>query len=287
MDEEILQRALDCANGELRKHFELSERLPGKSGAWRVQSPDGEQAILKVFDDSYGATVAQTIPLVEQLRAAGYQTPRPLHHGKVPRGGYFYLQERLPGQTMRSPGVWSELNQHELGLLLSVLDMHAGLAPDVSLDWTRRVEEVALNQKGEWEIVAQSPTPAVQNLLDKCERRCAEIGDPGLSHGDLVIGDFGPHNVLLDGQGRFAAVIDLESAGRGDRVIDVVGLLYMVEPDLLDEVRRAALEISSSAALGSCGAYWIVHRMYLGIRANDERLELAAERMLAYFDFLT
>ena len=65
----------------------------------------------------------------------------------------------------------------------------------------------------------------------------------------MAIGDFGPHNVLVDDEGRITAVIDLESAGRGDRVIDTVGLLYMVEPHLLGVVRNAAQAIASPEVL--------------------------------------
>lgn len=283
----VMQRALDCLNGELGKRFTLSESLPGKSGAWAVDSLDGARGVLKVSKDRSCDTVERTVRLVEHLRAAGYPTPRPLHHGPIPGGGCFYLQERWPGHPMRSPGVWSEMNQHELGLLLRLLDLHAGIAPEASQDWICQVEEVALRQRGEWAVVAQSPLPAVQSLLETCERRCAGLDDPGWTHGDLVIGDFGPHNVLVNDQGRVAAVIDLEGAGRGDRVIDVVGLLYMVEPELLHDVRREALQVASPAALTACGVYWIIHRLYYGLRANDENLEPAAQQMLAHVDLLT
>jgi Ser/Thr protein kinase RdoA (MazF antagonist) len=110
--------------------------------------------------------------------------------------------------------------------------------------------------------MAQSPLSAVQRLLETCAQRCAGLGNPGWRHTDLVIGDFGPHNVLLNNYGHVAAVFDLEGAGHGDRVIDLVGLLYMVEPALLPSVRQHALQIASSAALTVCGVYWIVHRLY-------------------------
>ncbi len=282
-----MQRAVDCLNGELRSQYALSERLPGKSGAWLVDSPDGEQGILKVFDDDDCDVVEQTVDLVQHLCAVGYPTPRQLHHGPIPGGGCFYLQQRLPGHPMRSPGVWSELNQQELDLLLRVLDLHAGIALGTSQDWTCTVEEVALRQRGEWVTVAQSPLLAVQRLLEACAQRCAELGNLDWRHNDLVIGDFGPHNVLLDDRGQVAAVFDLDGAGRGDRVIDLVGLLYMVELELLNHVRHEALQIAHPAALTVCGVYWIVHRLYHGIRANDENLEFAAQQMLAHIDLLT
>lgn len=187
---------------------------------------------------------------------------------------------------MRSPGVWSELNQHELGLLLRQLDLHEGIAPAALPDWVSRVEEIALQQQGEWLVVAQSPLPVVQHLLETCARHCAKLDDPGWRRDDLVIGDFGPHNVLLDDQGQIVAVFDLDGAGRGDRVIDLVGLLYMVEPPLLQTVRHAARQIASPPALRTCGVYWIVHRLYQGIMANSENLAPIAQRMLAHVDLL-
>jgi hypothetical protein len=137
--ENRMQRALDCINDELGKQFILSERLPGKSGAWAVDSLDGERGILKISDGSDGGIVERTVHLAEHLRSRGYSTPRPLHNGSIPNGGYYYLQERLPGHPMRSPGVWSELNRHELRLLLHLLDLHAGIAPETAQDWICQV----------------------------------------------------------------------------------------------------------------------------------------------------
>jgi hypothetical protein len=94
------------------------------------------------------------------------------------------------------------------------------------------------------------------------------------------------HTNLYD-EGRVTAVVDLESAGRGDRVIDTVGLLYMVEPHPIDVVRDAALAIASPEALAVCGVYWIVRRLYLGIRTDDNNLRPAVEQMLACFDMLS
>lgn len=280
------QRALDCLNGNLGQQFILSAKLSQKSSTWAVDSSDGVQGVLKVYEESDCATVEQTVRLAEHLWAVGYPTPRPLHHGAIPGGGCYYLQERLPGQPMRSPGFYAEMNQHELGLLLPLLHLHAGIAPAAALDWTSKVEEVALQQQGEWAVVARSPLPAVQSLLESCAQRCAGLGDPGWQHNDLVIGDFGPHNILLTDQGQVASVFDLDGGGRGDRVIDMVGLLYMVELPLLHDVRRAVLQIATPAALTACGVYWIVRRLYQGILVNDENLDPAAQQMLAYVDLL-
>jgi Ser/Thr protein kinase RdoA (MazF antagonist) len=188
---------------------------------------------------------------------------------------------------MREGGVWRELDADELAVLLSVLDRHSALAPGVAHDWSKSVEEVALHQLGEWTVVARSQLPVVQKLLEACQQRVAGLSDPAMRHNDLVIGDFGPHNVLVDDEGRVTAVVDLESAGRGDRVIDTIGLLYMVELQLLGVVRDAALEIASPEALAVCGVYWIVRRLYLGIRTADDNLRPAAEQMLACFDMLS
>ena len=187
---------------------------------------------------------------------------------------------------MRSPGVWSELNQHELRLLLHLLDLHTGIAPETSQDWICQVEEIALSQQGEWVVVAQSPLSVIQSLLNICARRCNGLGDPGWRHTDLVSGDFGPHNVLLNDQGQVAALFDLEGAGCGDRVIDMVGLFYMAKLELIPDVRREVLKIATPAALTACGVYWIVHRLYQGIRANAENLEPIAQQMLAHVDIL-
>jgi aminoglycoside phosphotransferase (APT) family kinase protein len=202
-------------------------------------------------------------------------------------GGYFYLQERAPGRPMRKGGVYTEVNADELELLLSVLDQHSAVAPDAPHDWSKSVEDAVLHHRREWTVVAQSQLPVVQKLLNACERRVAGFGYPAMRHTDLVIGDFGPHNVLVNDEGRVTAVIDLESAGHGDRVIDTVGLLYVVEPHLLGVVRNAAMEIASPEVLALCGVYWVVRKLCGGIWSNNDNLQPVAERMLAHLDILT
>jgi aminoglycoside phosphotransferase len=123
-----MQRALACLNAESGETFTLTERLAGKSGAWAVDSRNGQSGILKVFAPHEHATLVDMIRLVEYLQACGYPTPRPLHLGVFP-DGVFSLQKRLPGNPMRLPGVYAELNKHELTLLLGVLDLHTGIAP--------------------------------------------------------------------------------------------------------------------------------------------------------------
>ncbi|CAA9317198.1 MAG: hypothetical protein AVDCRST_MAG93-5560, partial [uncultured Chloroflexia bacterium] len=273
----------------------LTESVSSMTYTSRVRTPSIAQgwarllfvSPLNVSEDSSCSHLAQTVRVVEHLRTAEYPTPRPLHYGPIPGGGCYYLQERVTGHLMRSPGVYAELNYHELELLLRLLNLHAGIAPEVPQDWTSQVEWVALRHQGVWTVVAQSSLAVFPQLLAVCKQLCAEIDDPGLTHDDLVIGDFGAHNVLLDDHGRVAAVIDFEGAGQGDRVIDLVGLLYMVEPELFPVVRRAALRIASPAAVTACGVYWIVQRLYQGITTNDARLEPTAQQMLTHVDVLT
>ncbi len=281
------QSAVDALTDQLGKRFVLGERLGGQHlGARAVNVEDGMRGVLKVSDDTYRDVVEDAVRLIEQLRAAGYPAPRPLHHGPMP-GGYFYLQERTPGRPMREGGVYTALDADELAVLLSVLDRHSALAPGAAHDWSKTVEEVALHQRREWTVVAQSQLPVVQKLLEACERRVASLSTVTMRHTDLVIGDFGAHNVLIDEEGRLTAVVDLESAGHGDRVIDTVGLLYMVEPHLLSVVRNAALKIASPNVLAVCGVYWIIRRLCGGISSNDDNLRPVAEQMLAYFDLLS
>ena len=72
----------------------------------------------------------------------------------------------------------------------------------------------------------------------------------------------------------------------GDRAIDMIGLVYMVEPDLIPQVRHAARQVASDAALTLCGVYWAIRRLYQGIGANDKHLERLAQQMLTHIDLL-
>ncbi|NLD45392.1 MAG: phosphotransferase [Chloroflexi bacterium] len=281
------ERAIDALTEELGTRFVLGERLGGGHlGARAVYADDGTSAVLKVSDASYRSAVEPAVVLAERLQAAGYPAPRPLHHGDIP-GGYFFLQERAPGRPMRPVGVSQELDADELAVLLGLLDRHAGLGAGAPHDWTESVQDVSIHRRREWTLVAENPLPVVQRLLKACEQRLAGISDLSMRHDDLVIGDFGPHNILVDEEGQVTCVVDLESAGRGDRVIDTLNLLYMVEPHLLGVVRDAALAIARPEAFVVCGVYWIVRRLFLGIRSDDSSLEPVAQRMLAHIDLLT
>ena len=57
--------------------------------------------------------------ILTQLHACGYPTPRVLYAGQLRDGEGVYVQEWLPGQMLRTPGVWTELNADELQLLLA------------------------------------------------------------------------------------------------------------------------------------------------------------------------
>ena len=68
----------------------------------------------------------------------------------------------------------------------------------------------------------------MQQILARCQQRITQLDAALWRRDDLVIGDFGAHNILLNDKGQIAAVLDLEGAGHGDRVLDLVGLQYMV-----------------------------------------------------------
>jgi hypothetical protein len=169
VDAGSFQRAVATLTDQLGKRFVLGEMLGGQHlGARAADAEDGTRGVLKVSDDAYQNTVEHAVRLTEQLRAAGYPAPRPLHHGPMP-GGYFYLQERAPGRPIREGGVYRELDADELAVLLNLLDRHAALAPGALHDWSKSVKDVAVHQQHEWTVVAQSQIPVVQKLLEACE----------------------------------------------------------------------------------------------------------------------
>lgn len=252
------QRAVRALNDEIGTTFELGEHLGGlHRGAWAVTDREGTKAVLKVSDDGYRFAVERALVVVAHVREAGYPAPMPMHHGPVPEGGWYYLQERAPGRPMHD----GPLARREVDALLDVIDMQAGLAPPIDADWSAYVEYMALRRLHEWTLVARNTDAGVQELLDACRRRVDGIAEPCLSRSDLAVGDFGPHNVLVDERGAITAVVDLEGASRGDRVIDIAGLLLLVEPSLVHHVREAALRASSAEALAVCGVHWIVRRL--------------------------
>lgn len=284
--DERMRRALIYLSHQLDTALVLAERLSGKSRAWALDAPDGTRWVLKVAHESTCDQVMALAALTAYLRSVGYPTPCMRYAGVLPDGGCVSLQEWLPGQLMRVPGIWTELNQDELRLLLSILARHAQLAPPDSRDWIAHVEAIVVQHQGEWEVVAQSRLLVIQRILGICQQHSAQLGALPWRHDDLVIGDFGPHNMLLDDHGQLAAVLDLEGAGRGARIIDLVGLRYMVEPTLLQQLQCEALAIAHPSVITASGIYWIIHRLYQGMHADAPQLESIAHQMLAHIDLL-
>lgn len=280
-----MQHALNHLVSVYGKPFMRTARLPGKRGAWAIASVDGACAVLKIFDASTCVEMWAMADIVTQLHACGYPTPRVLYVGQLPDGEGVYVQEWLPGQMLRTPGIWAELNADELQLLLAMLERHAQLAPG-GRDWVAAIESIVCQQQGEWAVVAQCPIPAVQQILARCQQRITQLDAPLWRRDDLVIGDFGAHNILLNDRGQIAAVLDLEGAGHGDRVLDLVGLLYMVEAPLLPRVRNAAHRIATPSTVTLSAIYWIIQRLYLGIQSLDTDLAPIAQQMLAHIDIL-
>ena len=73
------------------------------------------------------------------------------------------------------------------------------------------------------------------------------------------MGDFGPHNVIVD-RGRIRAVIDLDASGQGDRVIDLARLLRRADnnPTIRDRIFAEADAIDRHDRLLVAGAFWLV-----------------------------
>lgn len=140
-DANVMQRAVDAVNLQLGTRFALGEALGGQHrGAWAVEASDGMRGVLKASDDGYRDVAEPAIRVVSELRRHGYPAPRPIAHGPISGGGHWYLQERAPGQPMRRPGHYAEINSRQLDGLLEVIALQAGLAPEGPQSWSDYVE---------------------------------------------------------------------------------------------------------------------------------------------------
>jgi aminoglycoside phosphotransferase (APT) family kinase protein len=202
--------------------YNLLHRLSGgqQSGAYLVESPEGQQAILKWNTRKQSVhKVEQAAESVRLAREWGWPTPRWHIWGVSPSGYPYQIQDFMPGATR------NRLDPNLVEEALRVIDLQAGKAPDVDQNWTIRDRAIvycddkhsSLNQIAEY-------SEAGKDLANLLRAKVAAFRDTPIPEGDLVHGDFHKGNVLLEGE-RITALVDVEMLGKGSRFHDVATLI--------------------------------------------------------------
>jgi aminoglycoside phosphotransferase (APT) family kinase protein len=235
--------------------YVLIQRFAGGklSGAYLVRGPDGDQAVLKWSPvRSWAEQVQRAAPAVARVRAAGWPTPAWLAVGETTKGFPYQVQEFAPGSPM------ADLGRREVALILDLVEIQAGLDPDPDRDGSQYVRECVFDNKSGYREMVRSLGVDGAAVVEAFERLCAPHRHVVVPSGDLVHGDLGTPNVLVD-DNRLIAVIDVEALGSGTRVIDLAsvlreGYLWRGHADALVQLHRAAEAIAGPEVLAICTA---------------------------------
>jgi len=232
--------------------LELGRRCQGglQGGAWELVDPDGRLRILKWSAQASKFHSAQNAQSVLRLRAVGYPTPEWLAVGTTLAGASYQVQEFVAGQP-------AELSADIAALLVDVIELQAGLAPDTEQDWSTYVTAEAFDGGlGRTRTFLCGLGPAGCDLVRHYDRVLERHPGVRLPDDDLVHGDLNSCNVLMQ-DGKITGLIDIEALGRGTRVIDYAWLVREVfgtgrDPSIADILRRPAEKVAGPGALAVC-----------------------------------
>jgi hypothetical protein len=245
-------------------------------GAWEVANRNGHRAVLKcVWDADWRPRLATAADVVDRLHARGALVPRFLACGYAPEHGTWYLQELLDGS---SP---ARLDPSLLGDILHLSDLQAQACEHVpaAFDWASHIcAELRDDAAGDLERVVDrigcghTLRAALSTLLPDSP------GGTDAVHGDLLI------TQLLVHDGRLAAVVDWEGAGRGERAQDLALLLYNihaqadrtavpVDEHVADALAHAAVDRSGAEEVSRYLAYHALHALGYVLAHNPHHAE--------------
>jgi aminoglycoside phosphotransferase (APT) family kinase protein len=260
------EEIVSIVNVRLASDFALDGFLGGiGTGAWRLADrAGGRRAVLKLSTPTSGflRSVVEGLPaLTEHLRQRDYPTPPILAAGAVADGGtWFWVQAWSAGEPMER-ALGEPLSPGNLERLLATLNLHEAIAPAGHVrDWSAFVHDNVLAGDHEWGVLAGVDDDGVRGALAALSDWLRPVDGVRLEDTDFVHGDFGPHNTIVDGP--TLAVIDLDSAGRGDRMIDLARLLRhgLGDPPIARRIIEKADAANARDRLRLAAAYWSVNR---------------------------
>jgi hypothetical protein len=212
-------RVVSFINGTCAERWRIVSPLSGgTSGAFELIQTDGRRAVLKTRPGRFAWWIERGLITVDRLRRAGYPTPAYLEIGETDDGWTYWLMEHVVGRRMRLD------SEGDLDLLFDLVDRQAGLDPPTDQDWSSYIHAVVFDNGNGWAEQMRNASTAAAELLVALEQAIAPCNDVHFSSHDAVIGDFGPHNILVHA-GEVAGVVDTEASGRGTRIYDLWSLL--------------------------------------------------------------
>ncbi len=148
---------VDEINAEHATSYSVVCLLGGQAQrGWEIRDATGTSAVLKFNDHPIWIQQVRRFERVSHhLRRHGYPAARVLLRGSLKKGGYFFIQELLPGERMDAGGE-PNLSPENLNLLLDLLERHRGIAPEVRQDWSVYIRANLFEGQHEWAELERS-----------------------------------------------------------------------------------------------------------------------------------
>lgn len=215
-------RLLERINARHGTDFRLQGRYArGENhGAYAVADAAGVCCVLK-WDRRPDrlAGLARARRITDRLGGLGAPVPTYRLAGTLPDGYRYWLQSALPGVPA------ARLTDRQLDQLLVLLELQAGQAVSDEQDWAAYVAAVVFDDASGWARTLRRHSAATSAVLGRAERLAAGKRACRRNRGDIVHGDLGLDNVLVEGD-RISGIVDWDAAGCGDRVLDLAKLLF-------------------------------------------------------------
>jgi aminoglycoside phosphotransferase len=246
--------ALKYINAALHAGYTVSSQFSGSAdqGAFRVSSPDGKTAVLKLSrNPQWRSQIERAKAATDHLGALGYPVPTYLHIGSMDEGTY-WLETELPGLPVDHP------TSGQISELLRLIELQKGqtISAVQGQDWGWYVTSVVFRGESGLVRVLMQFSSETSALAAQIEGLALGLDNKVLPNTDLVHGDLTIGQVLSRGD-IISGVLDWDQVGYGDRTLDLVGLWYSLidRPDSRDLVMKRLLEDSDRDTIKIYGAY--------------------------------
>lgn len=268
-------------NAQMGVEWELDAKLAGgiQGGAWRIHW-GSEVAVLK-WQDAKSAVLwnPDARRIVEYIRLAGYPTPAWLGSGRTPEGHRFTIQSFVQGQGL------TRLDRQAAAVIVELVDMQRTLSPQTDLDWAQYVTGRVFSPSP----VHRLPSLAggeVADVLDAVLELAGPYTDDQLPNREMVHSDLSISNILMN-DGRLAAVVDMDSVGRGCAVYDLLagclnGVLWDGEPDAVRWMQDLAIRSYGPGPVAITGAALVIGRLGWQLSTQPEGLERTSKACSAW-----
>lgn len=233
--------------------WRLESKLAGGvlGGAWKVH--DGRRpAVLKWADpNSWVPRNPQAAEVVAYIRRAGYPTPAWFADGLTSDGYPYSIQEFIPGESL------ARLDLASAELILDLVRLQRTLSPPTELSWSRYMRDHVFGEHESHERL-NAAGGVIAEVLTEALDFARPYESTILPDNEMVHCDLSLSNILVH-EGRLSGVVDIDAAGRGCAVYDVLsgalnGVLWDADPEAVTCLHRFALETYGPAPVSIAAA---------------------------------